>query len=307
MKSEFNNLLAKRRSIYALGDNVKESLENIYTLIKDTVRNSPTAFNSQTVRTVVLFGKASNKVWDIVEDRLKSEVPNEEAFAKTKEKIATFRAGFGTILFLTDTAIVEKLERDFPLYAANFADWAEQGIGGAQQAVWAALAEQHIGASLQHYNPLIDDAIHEAFDLPKEWKLRAQMPFGSIEAPAGEKDYLDFFVEFPDFMSRLHACEAGHDNVEDEDVVICFFKPIQKIHSIGICMNRYRCAPDTFVFMQIFFDFLKQFPAVVTYGNLKHMYPSLYNFSIAQTVSKVSNISSLKIDISGKRELFAEA
>ena len=72
-------------------------------------------------------------------------------------------------------------------------------------------------------------------------------------------------------------------------------------------MNRYRCAPDTFVFMQIFFDFLKQFPAVVTYGNLKHMYPSLYNFSIAQTVSKVSNISSLKIDISGKRELFAEA
>lgn len=191
MKSEFNNLLAKRRSIYALGDNVKESLENIYTLIKDTVRNSPTAFNSQTVRTVVLFGKASNKVWDIVEDRLKSEVPNEEAFAKTKEKIATFRAGFGTILFLTDTAIVEKLERDFPLYAANFADWAEQGIGGAQQAVWAALAEQHIGASLQHYNPLIDDAIHEAFALSKEWKLRAQMPFGSIEAPTGEKDYLD--------------------------------------------------------------------------------------------------------------------
>ena len=61
MKSEFNNLLAKRRSIYALGDNVKESLENIYTLIKDTVRNSPTAFNSQTVRTVVLFGKASNE------------------------------------------------------------------------------------------------------------------------------------------------------------------------------------------------------------------------------------------------------
>ncbi len=143
------------------------------------------------MRTVVLFGKASNKVWDIVEDRLKSEVPNEEAFAKTKEKIATFRAGFGTIFFLTDTAIVEKLERDFPLYAANFADWAEQGIGGAQQAVWAALAEQNIGASLQHYNPLIDDAIHEAFALSKEWKLRAQMPFGSIEAPTGEKDYLD--------------------------------------------------------------------------------------------------------------------
>lgn len=191
MNSEFNKLLAKRRSIYALGDNVNETPEAIYELIKEAVRNSPTAFNSQTVRTVVLFGRASDKVWDIVENRLRSEVPNEEAFAKTKEKIATFRAGFGTILFLTDTAIVEKLEKDFPLYAANFADWAEQGIGGAQQAVWTALAEQNLGASLQHYNPLIDDAIHEAFNLPKEWKLRAEMPFGSIEAAAGKKDYLD--------------------------------------------------------------------------------------------------------------------
>mgnify|MGYP001852288703 CR=1 FL=1 len=45
--------------------------------------------------------------------------------------------------------------------------------------------------SLQHYNPLIDEAIHQAFDLPETWKLRAEMPFGSIETPAGEKDYLD--------------------------------------------------------------------------------------------------------------------
>ena len=191
MNSDFNNLLEKRRSIYALGDKVKESPEEIYALIKEAVRNSPTAFNSQTVRTVVLFGKASDKVWDIVENRLKSEVPNEEAFVKTKEKIATFRAGFGTILFLSDTETVKKLENDFPLYAANFADWAEQAIDGAQQVVWVALAEQNLGASLQHYNPLIDDAIHETFDLPEEWKLRAEMPFGSIEAPAGEKDYRD--------------------------------------------------------------------------------------------------------------------
>ena len=28
-------------------------------------------------------------------------------------------------------------------------------------------------------------------DLPETWKLRAEMPFGSIETPAGEKDYLD--------------------------------------------------------------------------------------------------------------------
>lgn len=190
MQSKFNELSAKRRSIYALGDNITTSPKEIFNLVKETVRNSPSAFNSQTVRAVVLFGKSSDKVWDIVEETLQKIVKDLTAFAKTKAKIATFRAGFGTILYLTDTDIVHNLEEQFPSYAANFADWSEQAIGGAQQAVWTALAENNLGASLQHYNPLIDDAIHEAFDLPESWKLRAEMPFGSIEAPAGDKDYL---------------------------------------------------------------------------------------------------------------------
>lgn len=191
MYSQLVKLAARRRSIYALGDNISQSPEEIFALVKETIKNSPTSFNSQTVRAVVLFNDASNKVWDIVEDALQKIAKSPEAFKKTQAKIATFRAGAGTILYLTDTTIVHQLENDFPTYAANFADWAEQGLGGAQQAVWTALAEQGIGASLQHYNPLIDDAIHEAFDLPREWQLRAEMPFGSIEAPAGAKDHLD--------------------------------------------------------------------------------------------------------------------
>lgn len=190
MESKFNQLLAKRRSIYALSDKVAASPEEIFTLVKETVRNSPSAFNSQTVRAVVLFGESSDKVWDIVEEILKGIVKDPTAFKKTQAKIVSFRAGYGTILYLTDTKIVHSLEKQFPSYAANFAPWAEQAIGGARQAVWTALAEQGIGASLQHYNPLIDDAIHETFNLPASWKLRAEMPFGAIEGPAGDKDYL---------------------------------------------------------------------------------------------------------------------
>lgn len=190
MKSQVNQLLKQRRSIYALGDQVQQSSTEIADLIKETIRQSPTAFNSQTVRAVILFGKASDKVWDIVEDALAKVVKNPDAFKKTQAKIATFRAGFGTVLFLTETKTVHELEQQFPTYATNFADWAEQGIGGAQQAVWTALAENNIGASLQHYNPLIDDAIHQEFNLPDSWQLRAEMPFGSIEAPAGDKEMM---------------------------------------------------------------------------------------------------------------------
>ena len=196
MNSTFNKLTAQRRSIYALGDQLTNSPEEIYDLIITAIKNSPTAFNSQTVRAVVLFGKSSDKVWDIVEAALKEVVKDPQAFAKTQQKIASFRAGFGTVLFLTETDTVHELEKQFPAYADNFADWAEQGIGGAQQAVWTALAEQQIGASLQHYNLLIDDAIHQAFNLPDSWQLRAEMPFGSIEAPAGDKDFLDDSEKF---------------------------------------------------------------------------------------------------------------
>ena len=196
MNSTFNKLTAQRRSIYALGDQLTNSPEEIYDLIITAIKNSPTAFNSQTVRAVVLFGKSSDKVWDIVEVALKEVVKDPQAFAKTQQKIASFRAGFGTVLFLTETDTVHELEKQFPAYADNFADWAEQGIGGAQQAVWTALAEQQIGASLQHYNPLIDNAIHQAFNLPDSWQLRAEMPFGSIEAPAGNKDFRDDSEKF---------------------------------------------------------------------------------------------------------------
>ena len=191
MNSQFNSLAANRRSIYALGDNLSQTPEEIFNLVKQTIKNSPTAFNSQTVRAVVLFGKSSDKVWEIVEDALREIAKSPEAFEQTKAKIDSFKAGYGTILYFTDTTIVHQLENDYPSYAANFANWAEQGLGGAQQAVWTALAEQGIGASLQHYNPLIDDAIHQAFNLPADWELRAEMPFGSIEAPAGEKAHLD--------------------------------------------------------------------------------------------------------------------
>ncbi|BAX67051.1 hypothetical protein FD49_GL000276 [Latilactobacillus sakei subsp. sakei DSM 20017 = JCM 1157] len=52
-----------------------------------------------------------------------------------------------------------------------------------------ALAEQNIGANLQHYNPVIDEAVAAKWNIPSNWKLRAQMPFGSIENPADAKEY----------------------------------------------------------------------------------------------------------------------
>lgn len=191
METKFIELAKKRRSIYALGRKVDFSQDELVDLITSVIKQAPSPFNNQTTRAMILFGNSHEKLWDIVAAALRQVVKDDDAFAKTQAKINGFKAAYGTILFFTETQTVKDFEQNFPLYADNFQDWSEQAQGNAQYAVWTALAENNLGANLQHYNPLIDDAVREAFDVPASWRLRAEMDFGSIEAPAGDKDYLD--------------------------------------------------------------------------------------------------------------------
>ena len=87
--------------------------------------------------------------------------------------------------------MVRSLQEKFALYADNFPVWSEQAGGMAQLSVWAALANAGVGASLQHYNPLVDADVARRWNIPASWKLRAQMPFGSNEAGFGEKAFMD--------------------------------------------------------------------------------------------------------------------
>ena len=174
------------------------SLNDTASLIKHAVREAPSAFNAQSARAVILFGAESQKFWDLTKDELRKIVPA-EAFAGTEKKIDSFAAGAGTVLFFNDEDVTKGLQDQFPLYADNFPVWAEHANGIAQFAVWTALAEANIGASLQHYNPLVDEAVRSAWGIAGNWQLRAQMPFGSNEAGFGEKSYMEDEARFKVF------------------------------------------------------------------------------------------------------------
>lgn len=60
-----------------------------------------------------------------------------------------------------------------------------------QFTIWSGLAEKGIGANLQHYNPVIDKKVKELFNIPDNYELIAQMPFGSIESEASLKEKED--------------------------------------------------------------------------------------------------------------------
>lgn len=188
--STFVSAISARRSQYALTDAAALSDSEIVDLIRSVAGEVPSAFNSQLQRAVVLFGEDHHRLWAIVHDALRAVVKDDTAFAATEQKIAGFDAAHGTILYFDDTTVTTNLQERFPSYAANFPMWAQQANGMLQFAVWSALAEAGIGANVQHYNPLIDDAVRDAFGIPADWKLIAQMPFGEVTAPAGEREHM---------------------------------------------------------------------------------------------------------------------
>jgi len=193
--NSFIELMRERRSVYNLGNNIKKSKEELNALVLRAVELSPSSFNSQSSRVVILWGNHSHKLWDIAKDKLKALI-SEEAFKSTSEKLDSFARGSGTILFFEDSRVIDKLQKQFPSYADNFPLWSEQSSGMAQFAVWAALTEAGLGASLQHYNPLIDEKTRETFNISSDWKLKAQMPFGSIEDSPSAKDFMPHSERF---------------------------------------------------------------------------------------------------------------
>jgi len=195
MNTEFIAAIARRRTQYALGRNVPHSRAELTRLIQDAIHHCPSAFNSQSSRAVILFGEHSDSFWGVVKDALRAIVPP-EAFAESEARVNGFAAGIGTVLFYEDQDVVAAMQQQFALYADNFPVWSEHSSGIAQFAVWTALANINVGASLQHYNPLPDAAAAARWQIPASWKLRAQLPFGSNEAPLPEKTTMDDAARF---------------------------------------------------------------------------------------------------------------
>lgn len=185
---DFLELIRGRRSVYALNTNTAVSKKQIMNVIERCVYEAPSAFNSQSPRIVVLFGNGSKKFWNLTMDSLRKIVPPDK-FKPTEEKINSFMQGIGTVLFYEDDDITRALQEKFPTYKEKFPQWAEHNNAILQYMVWAGLTELGLGANLQHYNPLVDESAAVAFNIPKNWRLIAQMNFGAVVRPADEKSH----------------------------------------------------------------------------------------------------------------------
>ncbi|KAL6929227.1 hypothetical protein ACO0SA_002567 [Hanseniaspora valbyensis] len=174
--------IASRRTIYALKPELPSgvTIDEIKEITESILKHTPSAFNSQPNKVLILTGAAHKKVWEQVVEA----IPTDDG--KKRPQSAADEA-YGTIVFLTDDSVTKSLQENFPAWAAAFPDFAVTSNGALQISTWTALSQlPGFGAHLQHYNFLkgfLGDKIGENFT------VQAQLVFGTKAAEAGEKTF----------------------------------------------------------------------------------------------------------------------
>jgi len=188
--SDFLELVEKRRTIYALGTNSDLTKEEIEDRIRKVVKQVPSASNSQTSRVVVLFDEANDKFWDHIHD-VQKDVLEGDMWEMMSGVMLGAKEAIGTILFFEDLDAVEAM----PAPSTRQEVYKQNNAANVQYALWLALREMDLGASLQHFNvgyeQGFDKGTKEMFDLPESYEMLAQMPFGSIEQETEPKEHID--------------------------------------------------------------------------------------------------------------------
>ncbi|CAL9731606.1 fatty acid repression mutant protein 2 [Monosporozyma unispora] len=180
--------IASRRTIYQLKPELPASLtiNDIQATVQAIIKDTPTAFNSQPNRALILTGETHKKVWNSVTDSIEAE-------AGKKRPASVRDEAYGSVIFFTDDKTTEKLQADFPAWAAAFPQFADHTSGAAQIISWTALEQLGLGAHLQHYNGYVKAALPDK--IPAEWSVVGQLCFGTPAETTGEKTYITNQVE----------------------------------------------------------------------------------------------------------------
>ena len=85
--------LEKRRTYYNIDKNIPVLEKEIEEKIKEVTELVPDAFNMKSARVVIVFGEKHDLLWDEIYEVYGGKV--------SREKIDSFKAGVGTVLFYT--------------------------------------------------------------------------------------------------------------------------------------------------------------------------------------------------------------
>ncbi|KIW94164.1 uncharacterized protein Z519_05480 [Cladophialophora bantiana CBS 173.52] len=169
-----------RCSCYTLTNSSPISDTRIRDIVASAVKHSPSAFNIQSTRAVVLVKQDHETLWDFGDAALKNAMP-EQAYAGLASKVQGFRAAYGTVLWFEDQSALDALKQKNPVLQHVIPQWSSHSSGMAQLIVWAALELEGLGCNLQHYNFMSEfrEKVRNEWNIPETWALHSQLVFGA--------------------------------------------------------------------------------------------------------------------------------
>lgn len=88
--------VANRRTYYALSPTSPIPDSKIEQIVTDTIKHTPSAFNSQTTRIVLVVKEEHKKLWDMIMSVYEEMLPKEK-YEHAKGRMEGFRKGYGTV------------------------------------------------------------------------------------------------------------------------------------------------------------------------------------------------------------------
>ncbi|KAF2851660.1 Nitroreductase [Plenodomus tracheiphilus IPT5] len=177
MADSFLELIKTRRTCYTLSAKSPISDERILKIASDVIKHTPSSFNCQSTRFVVLLKEQHVRFWDIAKECFKATLSSTE-YQGYEQKLLGRQAGFGTILIFEDQATIREFQAKFPRFKTHLNDFSEANSAMQAFNLWTALHLEGFGCNLQHVNPNVDQRVVAEWDVPTAWSLKAQLVFG---------------------------------------------------------------------------------------------------------------------------------
>ncbi|KAF3000667.1 hypothetical protein E8E13_000625 [Curvularia kusanoi] len=183
----FLTAVASRHSRYDLLKASPVPNSRVVEIVNHALADGPSPFNVRSARCIVLFGEHHTDIWQHAYDVTERDTPG--ALPILGPKIKGYKAAYGTVLFFDDSTASSTLSPRFQALYKQFPEWEEHSAGMHQYIVWTALTDEGLGCNLQHYQASIQPYMGEKYSIPKSWRCKAQLVFGSLgDGPYEKKE-----------------------------------------------------------------------------------------------------------------------
>ncbi|KAF4465177.1 nitroreductase HBN1 [Fusarium albosuccineum] len=194
MADQFLSEIKNRRTCYSLEAKSPVSDARIVEIAREVVKHTPSSFNCQSSRLVVLLRDEHVKFWEIAKQCFKATM-QEAVYQEYEKKLSQRQAGYGTILLFEDLDVIREYQVKFPRFTWHLLQFSEHNHAMQAFNLWTALALEGFGCNLQHINPTIDQRIIGQWNISPQWSLKAQLVFGT---PTGEPGHDKAFLPTED-------------------------------------------------------------------------------------------------------------